>query len=48
MTQRNGRVDSYEWSFSKFYANTYELTPAALMRLLTKKSWKHVWEKYKI
>jgi hypothetical protein len=48
MTQRNGRVDSYEWSFSKFYADTYQLTPTALMRLLTKKSWKHVWEKYKI
>jgi hypothetical protein len=46
--QQNGRVNSYEWSFSKHYCSNYEITSAALMRLLKKKSWKHVWKKYEI
>lgn len=46
--QGNGKEMSYIWSFSKMIAEKYKTTPAAIKRLLQKKSWKHVWEKYEL
>lgn len=46
--QGNGREMSYIWAFSKMIAEQYKTTPAAIKRLLQKKSWKHVWEKYEL
>lgn len=46
--QGNGREMSYLWAFSKMTAAKYETTPAAIKRLLQKKSWKHVWKKHEL
>jgi hypothetical protein len=46
--QNNGKEMSYIWAFSKMIAEQYKTTPAAIKRLLQKKSWKHVWKKYEL
>lgn len=46
--QSNGRKMSYIWAFSKMISAQYDITPAAVKRLLQKKSWKHVWEKHEL
>lgn len=46
--QGNGKEMSYVWAFSKLIAYQYQTTPAAIKRLLQKKSWKHVWQKYEL
>jgi len=46
--QSNGIKMSYIWAFSKMISEQYNTTPAAIKRLLEKKNWKHVWEKYEL
>lgn len=45
---QNGKIMSYTWAFCNQYASCYEITPAAMKRLLTKKTWKNVWSKYEV
>ena len=44
--QRNGLPMSYDWAFCKHTAQNYNTTPAAIKRLIQKKSWKNVWSEY--
>lgn len=46
--KRNGVAMSYDWAFSMMIAEQYKITPAAIKRLVQKKSWKHVWQKYQV
>lgn len=45
---KNGKRMSYRQAFCKQKANKYGVSSAVLSRLLTKKTWKHVWEEFKI
>jgi len=44
--QGNGLPMSYDWAFCKHIAQKYNTTPAAIKRLIQKKSWKNVWSEY--
>lgn len=44
--QGNGLLMSYEWAFCIMIAEEYNLSSAAVKRLLRKKSWKNVWSEY--
>ena len=46
--QQNGKKMSYMWAFALQISKEYGTTPAAIKRLLQKKSWKNVWQKYNI
>jgi len=46
--QNNGVEMSYIWAFSLMIGAQYGTTPAAIKRLLQKKSWKNVWKKYEL
>jgi hypothetical protein len=46
--QGNGLKMSYLWAFALKISKEYGTTPAAIKRLLQKKSWKNVWQKYNI
>ena len=46
--QGNGLKMSYLWAFALQVSKEYGTTPAAIKRLLQKKSWKNVWQKYNI
>ena len=41
--KQNGRNESKVWLFSKQYSDQYGITPQGIKRIITKKSWKHVW-----
>lgn len=46
--QGNGLKMSYVWSFSNRVAAEYGTTPAAIKRIILKKNWKNVWQKYEV
>lgn len=46
--QKNGIVMSYDWAFCKYVSQQYNITPAAIKRLIQKKSWKNVWSEYEV
>lgn len=48
IVQKNGIAMSYDWAFCKYVSHQYNITPAAIKRLIQKKSWKNVWSEYKV
>lgn len=44
--RKNGRYVSYETAFAEYFHKEYNVTKQAITRLLSKKSWLHVWEKF--
>jgi len=43
---RNGRLMSYERAFSLKYAKEFNVTPENITRILKKKSWNNLWDKF--
>jgi hypothetical protein len=45
--EKNGKVNSYDWAFSKELSKQYNVTSTAINRIIKQKSWDYVWKKFK-
>ena len=45
--KKNGKINSYDWAFSEEISKQYNVTSSAINRIIKRKSWTYVWEKFK-